>query len=247
MTHKAIVLNSGGLDSTTAVAIAVDKLGNENVTTVSLYYGQAHEKELKCAQKIAEYYHVQHIEKDISTVMDMSNCALLKTGSLEIKDESYVDQIKENQENGGIVTTYVPFRNGLLLSVAAAIAMSLYPDDNVDIYYGAHADDAAGDAYADCTPEFYEAINKAIQRGTYEKCQVVAPFIDINKAGVVKLGLEHKVPFELTWSCYHGREKACGICGTCRDRLAAFTANGIHDPIEYETREFEPEIKGEKK
>lgn len=227
---KAVVLNSGGVDSTTCVGIAVDKYGAENVTTVSMYYGQKHDKELECAREVAEYYKVAHIEKDISTVMDMSNCALLKTGTLEIKHESYDEQIKENKENGGIVTTYVPFRNGLLLSCAAAIAVSIYPNEDVEIYYGAHADDAAGDAYADCTPEFINAMDAAIRRGTYEQCSVVAPFSDVNKAGVVKRGLELKVPYELTWSCYEGGDKPCGVCGTCRDRAAAFAANGVEDP-----------------
>ena len=233
---KAVVLSSGGVDSTTCVGIAVDKYGAENVTTLSMYYGQKHDKELECARQIADHYGVAHIEKDISTVMDMSDCALLKTGSLEIKHESYDKQIKENKENGGVVTTYVPFRNGLLLSCAAAIAVSIYPNENVEIYYGAHADDAAGDAYADCTPEFVEAMNAAISRGTYERCTVKAPFLNINKAGVVKIGIGLKVPYEKTWSCYEGKDKACGVCGTCRDRLAAFKANGIEDPIEYETR-----------
>lgn len=79
-------------------------------------------------------------------------------------------------------------------------------------------------------------MNAAISRGTYERCTVKAPFLNINKAGVVKTGISLKVPYEKTWSCYEGKDKACGVCGTCRDRLAAFKANGIEDPIEYETR-----------
>lgn len=231
---KAIVLSSGGVDSTTCVGMAVDKYGKDNVTTLSCYYGQKHSKELECAKKVADYYGVKHYEVDLSPVMKFSNCPLLKASTEKIVHKSYADQIKENGE--GMVETYVPFRNGLLLSSVAALAMSIYPNEQVEVYYGAHADDAAGRAYADCTPEFAEAMNKAINLGTYEKVTVVAPLINLNKAGVVREGLKLHVPYELTWSCYEGGEKACGTCGTCIDRLNAFAANGIEDPIEYVTR-----------
>lgn len=229
---KAIVLSSGGLDSTTCLSIAVDKYGKDNVSTLSIYYGQKHDKELKCAQAVANHYGVAHYVKDISTVMDMSDCALLKTGTKEIKHESYVEQIKEDE----IVSTYVPFRNGLLLSCATAIAVSIYPDDEVEIYYGAHADDYAGNAYADCSPEFAAAMNEAINKGSYGRVNVVAPLINDNKAGVVSIGKKLGTPYHLTWSCYEGKEKACGTCGTCIDRLEAFRLNNMEDPIEYERR-----------
>jgi 7-cyano-7-deazaguanine synthase len=232
MSKKAIVLSSGGLDSTTCLSIAVDKYGKDNVSTLSIYYGQKHDKELKCAQAVADYYGVKHYVKDISTVMDMSDCALLKTGTKEIKHESYVEQIKEDE----IVSTYVPFRNGLLLSCATAIAVSIYPDDEVEIYYGAHADDYAGNAYADCSPEFATAMNEAINKGSYGRVNVVAPLINENKAGVVSIGKKLGTPYHLTWSCYEGKEKACGTCGTCIDRLEAFRLNNMEDPIEYERR-----------
>lgn len=230
---KALVLNSGGVDSTTCVGIAVDKYGKENVITASLYYGQKHDKELECARKIAEYYGVKHIEEDISNVMKYAKdvCTLVKGGN-EIEHKSYAEQIAENGE--GRVATYVPFRNGLFLSIAAAYADSLFPGEMVDILYGAHADDAAGQAYADCSPEFADAMDKAIMIGTYNKIHVNRPLINMNKAEVVKTGLALKVPYELTWSCYEGGEKACGTCGTCIDRLNAFRANGVEDPIEYE-------------
>ena len=231
---KALVLNSGGCDSSTLVSLAVKNYGAENVVTASLYYGQKHDKELKCAQQIADYYGVRHIEEDVSSVMKYAGdvCSLIKGSKDEIIDKSYAEQIEENGE--GRVGSYVPFRNGLFLSIAAAYADSLFPGEEVEIYYGAHADDAAGNAYADCSEEFAEAMDKAINIGTYGKIHVVRPLINLNKAGVVKLGLELGTPYELTWSCYHGREKACGKCGTCIDRLAAFAANGVKDPIEYE-------------
>lgn len=230
---KALVLNSGGVDSTTCVAIAVDNYGKDNVVTASLYYGQKHDKELKCAQKIADYYGVRHIERDISSVMEFAKdvCTLMKGGE-EIEHASYAEQIKEHGE--GRVATYVPFRNGLFLSIAAAVADSLFPGEKVEIFYGAHADDAAGRAYADCSPEFAAAMDEAINIGTYGNITVNRPLINLNKAGVVKIGLGLNVPYELTWSCYEGGEKQCGTCGTCIDRKAAFEANGVKDPVEYE-------------
>ena len=229
---KALVLNSGGVDSTTCVGIAVNKYGKENVVTASLYYGQIHDNELECARKVAEYYDVRHIEEDISNVMKYAKdvCTLMKGGEA-IEHASYADQIAEHGE--GRVATYVPFRNGLLLAIATAYADSIFLGEEVEIYYGAHADDAAGQAYADCSPEFADAMNQAINIGTYGKITVARPLINMNKATVVKTGLELGVPYDLTWSCYEGGEKQCGTCGTCIDRKAAFEANGVEDPVGY--------------
>jgi 7-cyano-7-deazaguanine synthase len=231
---KALVLNSGGVDSTTCVGIAVDKLGKENVATVSIFYGQKHAKELKCAANIADYYEVPHYELDLSGILKYSNCPLLANSDKEIVHASYAEQIEKNGE--GMVETYVPFRNGLMLSSVAALAVSIFPDEEVEIYLGAHADDAAGQAYADCSKDFTDAMYQAIKIGTYEKVDVVAPLVEMNKAEVVKTGLTLGVPYYLTWSCYEGGEKACGTCGTCIDRQNAFIANGMTDPIAYEQR-----------
>lgn len=231
---KALVLSSGGVDSTTCIGIAVDKYGKDNVITASLYYGQKHDKELECARKVAEYYGVKHIEEDISNVMKYaSNVCTLVKGGKDIEHKSYAEQIEENGE--GRVATYVPFRNGLLLSIATAYADSLFPGEEVEIFYGAHADDSAGQAYADCSPEFADAMSKAISIGTYGKISINRPLINMNKSEVVKTGLALNVPYQLTWSCYEGKEKACGTCGTCIDRLKAFHDNGVEDAIEYET------------
>lgn len=225
---KALVLSSGGVDSTTCVGIAVKDVGSENVSTVSVFYGQKHNKELECADKVAEFYNVKHYVLDLSNVLQYSNCSLMKNSTEEIPMMSYAEQIEKNGE--GKVSTYVPFRNGLMLSAVAALAQSIYPDDDVDIYLGAHADDAAGRAYADCSEEFTSAMNTAIVIGTYGKVRVVAPLVNLNKAGVVKLGLSIGVPYKYTWSCYAGGDKPCGHCGTCIDRAKAFEANGIADP-----------------
>ena len=214
MGKKAVVLNSGGVDSTTCVGLAVEKYGKDNVSTLSVFYGQKHNKELECAKKIAAHYEVAHYEVDLSAVMQFSNCPLLSQSTEAIRHESYAEQIAKDGE--GMVRTYVPFRNGLLLSSVTALAVSLYPDDEVEVYYGAHADDAAGRAYADCSPEFADAMNRAINIGTYEKVTLAAPLINMNKGEVVKTGLAIGVPYHLTTSCYEGGEKACGTCATCR-------------------------------
>lgn len=121
-----------------------------------------------------------------------------------------------------------PFRNGLFLASAASMALSL---DCSALIYGAHADDWAGSAYPDCSPAFVQAMNAAIEEGTAHELHIEAPFVHMNKADIVRLGLSLGVPYELTWSCYEGGEQPCGECATCRDRQAAFEANGITDPL----------------
>jgi len=227
---KALVLSSGGIDSTTCLSIAIDRLGAENVSTVSIFYGQKHSRELEQAEKIAEYYGVTNYQIDLSEVMRYNkNCTLLSNNHQEIDHSSYAEQIKKSKD--GIVNTYVPFRNGLMLSNVASLALSIYPDDETDIYLGAHADDVAVAAYADCTVDFTEAMGKAINLGTYGKVSVKAPLINKTKTKVVEWGLALAAPYHLTWSCYEGQDKPCGTCGTCLDRLRAFEENGWIDPI----------------
>lgn len=223
---KAVVLLSGGVDSATCLGMVVDCYGNKEVTALSIYYGQKHEKELACAKKLAEHYGVQHIVRDISSIMELSDCCLLKNSKNEIKHTTYAEQLKE-LGGEGTVSTYVPFRNGLMLSSAASLAYSL---GGCEVWYGAHADDAAGRAYPDCTPEFVDAMRKAILEGTGGQLTLRAPLIMFNKGEVVKAGLSLKVPYKFTWSCYEGGEKPCGVCGTCRDRAHAFEVNGVKDP-----------------
>lgn len=229
---KALVLNSGGCDSSTLVGMAVEKYGKENVITASLYYGQKHNKELQCARDIAEYYDIKHIEEDISSVMKYAGdvCSLMQGSAIKINDKSYAEQIAED----GSPNTEVPMRNGLFLMVAGSLAMSLFTKQEVVIMYGAHADDAAGNAYPDCKPEFADHVDAAIKIGSRDLVRLERPLINMNKAQVVKTGLDLSVPYHLTTSCYHGGEKACGVCGTCRDRISAFRANGVPDPIQYE-------------
>ena len=226
---RALVLFSGGLDSTTALVMAIDKYGKDNVVALSISYGQKHKKEIEASNKIAKYYGVEHIYLDLAKIFEYSNCSLLEKNNMDIPNGEYSEQLKEN--GGDTLSTYVPFRNGLFLSSAASIALS----KNCDIiYYGAHSDDAALNAYPDCSKEFDDAINKAIYVGSGNKVRVEGPFVNLHKSDIVKIGTKLNVPYELTWSCYNGNEKACGKCGTCLDRIKAFEANGLKDPIEYE-------------
>ncbi len=222
---KALVLLSGGLDSATCLALAVKEYGKENVIALSVSYGQKHTKEIEAAEKIAKYYGVEKMELDLSLIFKFSNCSLLSGSDEEIPHESYAEQLKET--DGKPVSTYVPFRNGLFLSSAAAMALSR---ECSVIYYGAHSDDAAGSAYPDCSEVFNNAMNTAIYEGSGRQLKIKVPFVGMTKADVVKMGMELKVPYELTWSCYEGNDKPCGKCGTCIDRAKAFEVNGISDP-----------------
>ena len=226
---KALVLLSGGIDSATALAMAVKEYGNENVYALSITYGQKHSKEIEASCKIASYYKVKTTYLDLTKIFENSNCSLLKKNNLDITLGTYESQILNSDSK--TISTYVPFRNGLFLSSAASIALSLECDY---IYYGAHSDDSKFDAYPDCSIEFNKAICDAIYLGSGKKLKVVAPFIGKHKSDIVKIGTELHVPYELTWSCYNGHEKACGKCGTCIDRKKAFEINGLKDPIEYE-------------
>lgn len=224
---KALVLLSGGVDSSTCLALAKEKYGD--VVALALYYGQKHSKELAAAEAVAAHYKAPLLKLDLTPVFAFSNCSLLKQSAEEIPLKSYAEQLKT--QHGEPVTTYVPFRNGVFLSVAASIALA---QGCSVIYYGAHADDAAGSAYPDCSDDFNNKMNEGIYLGSGRKVQLVAPFVKMTKKDIVALGLALGVPYELTWSCYCGGEKPCGKCGTCIDRKAAFAANGAADPLKYE-------------
>ena len=231
---KALVLFSGGLDSTVCLALAVKEYGAAEVLALSISYGQKHKKELEASEKVAAYYGVKRITLDLGEIFRNSRCSLLEGAENGIPHEAYADQLAKT--DGAPVNTYVPYRNGLFLSAAASIALSYECET---IWYGAHADDVAGSAYPDTSTAFNKAIAESIYIGSGKELQVRAPFIDKSKADIVKEGFRLGVPFALTWSCYEGHEKACGVCGTCRDRIKAFAENGLQDPIEYENQEGE--------
>jgi len=224
MAEKAMVLFSGGIDSTTCLGLAIERFGKENVIPLSILYGQKHAKEIEAAKKVLDYYELSGMELNLTPIFAYSNCSLLSHSDNAIPEESYARQLK-NQH--GPVTTYVPFRNGLFLSSAASMALSL---NCSYIYYGAHRDDAAGNAYPDCSEAFYNSMNQAVFEGSGNALKIEAPFINQNKAQVIREGLRLRVPYHLTWSCYEGGDTPCGRCATCIDRQKAFEANGISDP-----------------
>ncbi len=225
---RALVLSSGGVDSTTCLALAVRELGADHVATVSFRYGQRHARELDAAQAVADHYGVTQRVLYLTEFLCESDSALLAGSARPVAVGSYAEQIEQNPI--APVATYVPFRNGLMISAAAALAMSLAPDEDTCLYLGAHADDAAGDAYPDCSPAFTGAMGDAVRIGTYGRVVLRVPFVRMGKAEVVRTGLELGVPYELTWSCYEGGDVPCGRCATCLDRHAAFAANGVEDP-----------------
>lgn len=223
---NVLVLSSGGVDSTTCLGMAVAEYGSGHVKALSMSYGQKHTKEIESAKAAADYYGVELYCVDLAEIFKFSNCSLLQHSDAEIPKESYAEQL--GKTNGAPVSTYVPFRNGLFLAAAASFAIS---KECSKIYYGAHSDDAAGSAYPDCSDVFNRAMNEAIYEGSGRQVEIVAPFINMTKAEVVKKGLELGVPYELTWSCYEGGEEPCGVCGTCIDRRKAFELNGVTDPL----------------
>lgn len=223
---RALVLCSGGVDSTTLLAMAVERCGSENTLALSISYGQKHEREIESARAVAAHYGVEQRFLDLGAIFADSNCSLLSHSTEDVPESSYADQLAES--NGAPVSTYVPFRNGLFLSSAASVALSL---DCTLLLYGAHHDDWAGNAYPDCSRAFVDAMGAAIFEGTGGQLRLEAPFVMWSKADIVREGLRLGVPYELTWSCYEGGEKPCGVCATCIDRARAFELNGTVDPL----------------
>lgn len=221
----AVVLLSGGLDSSTTLGIADQEF--EKLYALTFQYGQKHDKEIKCARRLAEHYSVEeHKVLDIP-LNEIGRSSLLKDG--EKIPERGDDEIGED-----IPTTYVPARNIILLSYGLCFGESV---DAEAIFIGANARDYSG--YPDCRPDFYEAFEKMSEVGTKSgvedsPIEIRYPLIDMKKSEIVEKAHSIGVPLELTWSCYKGGEKACGECDSCRLRLKGFEEAGLVDPIEYE-------------
>jgi len=218
---RAYVLLSGGIDSTTCLAIACKQFDG-SVTGVSFNYGQRHTKEIEHARMVCESYGITH---EVLSARGLIAQGGLTDESLEMPNVSYADLPT------GMSPTYVPFRNGTMLAILTSHAS---PDPDAEaIYFGAHADDAANWAYPDCTPEFIGGMANAIYIGTYHKIRLYTPLIFMDKAQVIMEGEIQGAPWELTWSCYEGKELHCGICPTCRSRREGFFQAGVDDPTEY--------------
>ncbi|MBI6875485.1 7-cyano-7-deazaguanine synthase QueC [Clostridium aciditolerans] len=220
---KAVVLLSGGLDSSTAVYLA-KKEGFE-VYAVSFDYGQRHDKELNCAKNVVEKAGVkEHVI--VTTNMNVWGGSALTDKNIEVPEG------KEDSKD--IPVTYVPARNMIFLAYAASYAEAIGAQD---IFIGVSEVDYSG--YIDCREEFINAMENAINHGTVcaveqgRKIKIHAPFLNMTKAEEIKLGMELGVDYSLTWSCYKGEALACGTCDSCMLRLKAFKEAGYKDPIEY--------------
>jgi len=219
---KAVVLLSGGLDSTTTLATAIDE-GFECVG-LSFRYGQRHTRELESAENVCKHYGVRHVVIDIDLTSFRS--------ALTRKDiDVPMDRPGELAEE--IPITYVPARNIVFLSIAAGLAESI---DAERIYIGANVVDYSG--YPDCRPEFFEAYEAMLAKGTKAGVEghapkICTPILRSSKADIVRIGKKLGAPLELTWSCYNGGDKACGHCDSCRLRLEGFRQAGYKDEIPY--------------
>lgn len=236
MTHRlAVVLLSGGVDSTTCLYHAkYAKPAYAEVHGVSFDYGQRHSKEIGYAKKSCEANDFAH---HIIKAPDIFPKSMLTNVDEKVPDISYADM------DPGVSPTYVPFRNGTMLSLLTAFTEGLIKntqesftmEDEVeaDIYFGAHAEDAANWAYPDCTPEFIGAMANAIYIGSYRRIRLCTPLEWLDKTHVIMHGQELHVPWQNTWSCYKGLELQCGTCPTCRSRREGFANAGVKDPTEY--------------
>ncbi|MGH9928866.1 MAG: 7-cyano-7-deazaguanine synthase QueC [Pyrinomonadaceae bacterium] len=217
----AVCLVSGGMDSCVTAAIANEEA--EGLAFLHVSYGQRTEqRELRAFEELADYYQVKQ-----RLVVSLEHLAQIGGSSLTDKD---IAVTSANLSSHGIPTSYVPFRNAHLLSIATSWAEVIGARA---IYIGAVAEDSSG--YPDCRPEFYEAFQQVIARGTKPETQIEirTPVIALKKSEIVKLGQRLKSPFELTWSCYRESDEACGDCDSCALRLRAFSAAGVADPIPY--------------
>jgi 7-cyano-7-deazaguanine synthase len=220
---KAFVLSSGGVDSTTCLYLASAEFGD--VTGISIFYGQRHAKEIEAAKTVCRLAKANHHILDISSIIPKTT---LTDANADIPNVSY-DQLE------GVSPTYVPFRNGLMLSAAASWIQGQRAEGDEEwvLYFGAHAEDARNWAYPDCTPEFIGAMANAIYIGTYRQLRLYTPLEWLNKADIITLGDRLGVPWKHTWSCYRGGEVHCGVCPTCRARRQGFVQAGVDDPTVY--------------
>ncbi len=225
----AIVLVSGGMDSCVCAAIA-----NELYQPAFLHvnYGQRTEaRELKSFNDIADFYKV-----DRRLIVSLEHLKVIGGSALTDMSIPVPELRTQNPElkTSSIPSTYVPFRNAHLLSIATSWAEVI---GATKIFIGAVEEDSSG--YPDCRETFYQAFNRVIETGTKPetRIEIITPLIHLKKSEIVKKGVELKAPFRLTWSCYQASEKACGKCESCALRLKGFREAGLTDPIPYELRE----------
>lgn len=223
---KAVVLSSGGLDSTVCLGLAVQKYGRSRVTALNVYYGQRHSKEVEASKRVADYYGVERIELDLAPCFIGGKSSLIDPAG-HVPHASYHEQYT----SVGRLSTVVPFRNGLFISAAVCMMLGrLEEKDSVDVVLGNHAGDVEHYEYPDCSMEFINHMRAALDAGTSGAASIWSPFATCTKTEVIKQGIAIDAPLGLTWSCYMGGDVPCGRCGTCQQRAAAFRALGITDP-----------------
>ncbi|MBR9908656.1 MAG: 7-cyano-7-deazaguanine synthase QueC [Gammaproteobacteria bacterium] len=215
---KVVVIYSGGMDSFTVLNHAI-KNGHE-VYALSFNYGQRHVRELDAAANVCTSLNIPHKVVDITAINSLLAGSSL-TSDIDIPEGHY--------EAESMQSTVVPNRNMILLSLAIGYAVSIGADA---VYYGAHSGDHA--IYPDCRPEFVEKMNDVSLIANYEPVRIEVPFLRNDKAEILAAGLAMRLDYSQTWTCYNGREKACGKCGACMERLEAFAANQQTDPLPYE-------------
>lgn len=226
MKSSALVLLSGGLDSTTAFYKALWE--RDDVTAISFDYGQRHRKELAASLYFAELHGVPWSLIDLSSLGELLKGSSLSDLSVPVPEGHYA---KETMKS-----TIVPNRNSIMLSCAVGVAVA---NKVQEVWAAMHAGDHA--IYPDCRPEFISSLNDTIKlANAWEDPipQVMTPFIDYTKDMIVKLGSDMGVPYEKTWSCYEGGSIHCGKCGTCVERQEAFALAGVQDPTIYDDTEF---------
>lgn len=214
-----MVIYSGGMDSYTVLHKAIE----EGLTPFALTfdYGQRHVKEIQVASDVCKELGINHKVIDITAINQLIGGSSLTDSSIEVALGDY--------ENSNMVNTVVPNRNMILLSLAIGYAVSIGAEK---VYYGAHSGDH--DIYPDCRPIFVEKMNEVAAVANYEPTEIYSPYLKSDKIGILKDGIRMGLDYSKTWTCYNGREKACGQCGSCVERLEAFEKNGLTDPIAYE-------------
>lgn len=215
---KTVLIHSGGLDSTVLLYHLL--AGGDELHALSVDYGQRHRRELDCAAAICQRIGVPHRVADLASIGGLLSGSSLTSPHIEVAEGHYTE--------ASMKSTVVPNRNMILLALATGHALSIGASR---VAYAAHSGDHA--IYPDCRNEFADAVASAMRLCDWQPVDLVRPFIDQTKAGIVARGAELGVPFEHTWSCYKGGELHCGRCGTCIERREAFHLAGVPDPTAY--------------
>jgi 7-cyano-7-deazaguanine synthase len=221
-TRAAVVLLSGGMDSATLLAQVRGDRPRARLHALSFHYGQRHARELQAAAWQAARYRAEHRAVDLSCYGDLVEAGSVLVGARgEVPDLRAVPEAQRDQP-----PTYVPHRNLVLLSLAAGYAEAA---GAAEVFYGAQAQDEYG--YWDCTADFAQRLNTVLALNRRQPVRVLAPFVELRKAEVLKIGLALGVDYGHTWTCYRGGADPCGRCPSCTERAAAFDVAGVRDPL----------------